>query len=179
VNPFSSLSDEELMLKYKAGEFMAFEVLYARHRSTVYTYLSKRIGNDMRDDIFQKIFLKLHDQREKYGTHYTFKKWLYVISKSVLLDHLKSPANKRTHASFNEEIHGESTLLENDLLNDLENIEGLSLKEKEVVTRRILHDEEFETISKSLNTSASNTRKILSRALGKLRERFESEGQSK
>mgnify|MGYP006439412491 CR=1 FL=1 len=175
MNPFSSLDDEALMLKYKEGEFMAFEVLYDRHKKTIYTYVDKRVNAEIRDDIFQKIFLKVHKQREKFNPQYSFKKWLYVISRSVLLDHLKSPKNKRVHKKFNDELIGRSETPTYDFINDFQSFQELNAKEKQVVSQRILYDEEFATIAKSLKINVANTRKILSRALGKLKKRFAAE----
>ena len=62
VNPFSNLDDYKLMELYMSGENMAFEMIYARHKDRVYSYLSKRLTNkDSIDDIFQCIFIKFHN----------------------------------------------------------------------------------------------------------------------
>tara|TARA_R110002072_G_scaffold534_6_gene4083 strand:- start:256781 stop:257314 length:534 start_codon:yes stop_codon:yes gene_type:complete len=170
-NPFSNLEDEKLMELYKSGESMAFEVIYSRHKSRVYTYLYKRVSNkELVDDIFQSTFAKFHKSRHLYNSEYPLLKWLYTISKSVLLDSFKK--NKMAfveleekHMPINDDIY-ESPI-------DIDSENNLSQNEKDALKLRYYSDQDFDEISKVLNTSEANSRKLVSRAIKKLKTKFQ------
>ena len=41
----SPIADEELMLRYAAGDAAAFEQLYARHRGGLFRYITRQCGD--------------------------------------------------------------------------------------------------------------------------------------
>src|SRR4051812_5099585 len=88
-------SDEELLIDFAKGEIEAFEALYRRLSPKVYGYLRSRLQNaEDVDDIFQKVFAKLHSSRASYGSKYPVLQWVFVMTKSALLDHVKSSKRK-------------------------------------------------------------------------------------
>lgn len=169
-NPFSNLTDEELMMLYQQDEAMAFDVLYGRHKNKIYTYLSKRMGDQAAiHDIFQNILLKIHKSRSNYNSKYPVLSWIYTISRSELLDYLKK--QKVTSIPFNEQYMGEQLSIPNPAL-ELFHEKLLTKNEKEAISLRFYSDNDFIEISKELNTSESNVRKIISRGLKKLRLKY-------
>lgn len=170
VNPFSHLEDDKLMELYKNGEDMAFEVIYSRHKDRVYAYLSKRISaSDVIADTFQNIFAKFHKSRSLYNSEHALIKWIYTISRSELLDAMKK--NKVALVALKDEhIVAESEITGNPI--DLDTIKSLSNKEKDALKLRYYSDEDFSGISKALNTSEANSRKLVSRGLKKLKEKL-------
>lgn len=173
VNPFINLTDEELMLLYQEDNFMAFEVLYERHKKKVYTFLNKRLTskNDI-EDIYQSVFIKIHKSRQNYSTEHTLLKWIYVISRSELYDAAKK--KKLNLVEFNENQHETTLNLEdNDELEiNIDNEKLLSPNEKDAIRMRYLDDNEFSQISDALSTTEQNTRKIISRGLAKLKKKY-------
>ena len=167
VNPFSHLTDDKLMELYKNGDDMAFEVIYSRHKERDYSYLSRRlIDTNIIDDTFQNIFIKFHKSRNLYNSEYSLLKWIYTISRSELLDAIKK--NKVSLVEFKDEyIVSNSESSEKPI--DLESIKSLTAKEKDAIELRYYADEDFSEISKALNTSEANSRKLVSRGLKKLR----------
>lgn len=162
-------NDKQLMLKYQKGDSMAFETLYLRHKDKVYSYLAYRIFDENQlEDTFQKVFLKFHKSRHLYQEKYELLPWLYTITKSVLLDVLKK--KKVKYVKFDEEYHQHLDNKEGVELFDIESQKKLSKKEKMVLKFRYEDDKEFKEIAKVLDTSSSNIRKILSRAIKKLRQ---------
>ena len=84
------MEDRELMILYQNDNHLAFEVIYNRHKSKIYSYLSKRIHNSNEvDDIYQRVLLKLHKSRNLYKPQFEVLPWLYTITKSELLDFFK------------------------------------------------------------------------------------------
>jgi RNA polymerase sigma-70 factor, ECF subfamily len=170
ANPFSDLTDKELMLKYQAGDNMAFDVLYSRHKDKVYSYLSKRLRDqDQCEDLFQKVFTKFHRSKKLYNSNYQVLPWLYTITKSEFLDFIKKRHHIKTE--FVEEQH---TFHQNktEPIFDLNSEDTLSLDEREAITLRYLNEFDFLEIAKILNKTETNTRKILSRGLQKLKQKY-------
>lgn len=169
---FLNLSDEDLMKKYQQGDYMAFEILYSRHQSRVYAYLSKRLASpDLVNEVFQNIFLKLHKQRSRYLDKFLFVKFLYTICRSELLDFYKK--KKIDTRPFFEEAFISSNVNKGSNSRNVSIADGslLSVVEKKAVDLRYYSDADFTQISEALNTSVVNARKIISRAIKKLRQK--------
>lgn len=180
-NLYINLEDKELMLKYQDGDHMAFNLLYSRHKDKVYSYLTKRLHsqNDV-DDIFQKIFVKFHKSRWIYQKKFEVLPWIYTITRSEFLDFIKK--KKTDSVEFREEDHtsqkdsnDQSFASDLDLDFNLDSLNHLSFKEKTALKERYYNDKEFSEIALLLNTSESNTRKIISRSLIKLKTKFKGE----
>ncbi|MFT6631193.1 MAG: RNA polymerase sigma-70 factor (ECF subfamily) [Bacteriovoracaceae bacterium] len=173
MNPLlnaDSLTDEQLMVKYQQGDYMAFEALYYRHEKTVFTYLSKRLRDShAREEVFQNIFLKFHRSRDLYSNKFLFIKWLYTVSRSELYDYCKKKkiiTIPLEETLVQTEIEQEGPFQE---LLDLDEIAKLSKNEKEAIKLRYYSDKDFEEISKALSTSQSNARKLVSRGIKKIK----------
>jgi len=154
-------TDEELMLTYREGDGGAFEELYRRYRSRVYGYLQNKVPTGERDDVFQKIFLKLHHKRFLYNQEYQFAPWFFTLCRHVIIDHyrlkkvdletLSEKLSLEEHESIDKELPPMSD--EQFKLLYMKFVEGRGYKELEV---------EF-------NSSASSLRKRVSRLLASLR----------
>ena len=170
VNPFSRLADEKLMELYRKGENMAFEVIYLRHKGKVYSYLNRRLyDKGMVDDIFQSIFVKFHKSRKLYNSEYPLLKWLYTICRSELLDFAKK---KKVELVEFEDHHSPLSMPDINESIDIDNEKLLSANEKLALKLRYYSDKDFSEISSELNTSDSNSRKLVSRGLNKLRAKY-------
>lgn len=154
---------------YQEDNSSAFDSLYLRYNGRIYSYLNKRLSSkDNINDVFQKIFLKLHKTRSKYDSKYLFAQWIYTIARSVMLDSLKKKELKTVE--FSEYQHF-STSDESSPI-DLESEKLLTAKEKQALIMRYHEDSDFLEISKVLETSESNSRKIISRGLKKLKKKY-------
>ncbi len=159
---------------YQEGNEQAFEIIYSRSKNKVYSYLKKRLNssnNDLIDDIFQNVFIKLHKSRHLYKSELPFNNWLYSICRTVLIDSLRkikvfTPEAKESLIYYDQD---------NQSYFDLDNEKSLTTKEKEAIRLRYFLEEDFEIISKNLDTTIVNSRKIVSRGLKKLREKISKE----
>ena len=166
-NPFSQLEDEKLMELYKNGENMAFEVIYLRHKDRIYRYLDKRLfDKNAIEDIFQNIFVKFHNSRHLYSSKHPLLKWIYTICRSELLDLFKK--NKIKLVQLTEDQLAIKPTELNDKI-DLDAIKSLSEKEKQALKLRYYSEKDFIEISKALKTSETNSRKLVSRGIKKLK----------
>ena len=159
-------SDEELMIAYQLGEAQALEELYSRHAPKVLGYLRKKVKNEaFAHDIFQSTFLKLHKNRSRYDAAFPFLPWLFTICRSELLDAVKKPhmSQEKLWAEPPEPALEEPATTREISLLSLPAIQQQALK------MRYHRDFTFEEIAASLETTPTNVRQIISRAVKSLR----------
>lgn len=157
------------MLAYKLGNQSAFEELYLRHSPKVYGFLCNRLrSRSVVDEVFQEAFLRLHRYRERYDAALPFLPWLFTLTRSAMIDRLRKDSRQQqteTNAVNLEQQNTASAETEIDL--------GiLSDNERAVLELRFDGGYAYEQIAAHLETSAVNVRKILSRAVQKLRTAF-------
>jgi len=96
------MNDETLMLAYSDGDTSAFENLYRRHKGGVYRYLKRQCGNDATaDELFQDVWMKLINARQRYKASAKFTTWLYHIAHNRLIDHYRK--NSRVPESYEDD----------------------------------------------------------------------------
>jgi len=162
------------MLLYQNGEEAAFNELYSRYKGKVYGYLMCRLNNKAAaDEVYQNIFLKLHRTRVIYDPKYLFPKWLFTIVTTSLIDTYRSMGRHKME-ELPENI---SANCETASSIDIEvKLDKLSTDEASVIKLRYYDDKSFEEIAKILNTSPSNVRQKVSRAVRSLRKIFSKGG---
>jgi RNA polymerase sigma factor (sigma-70 family) len=166
---FASKSDEELMRSYQEGEQMAFEILFKRYAGRVLGFLSKRFFQpQLAQDLTQDVFLKLHRSRAQYVPDLVFAPWLFSITRSVWIDHLKKNRKEEpTEKEFLEKLSPATELV----FESQDEILGyLPSNQKTAVAMKIYDDATFEEIASRLETSTANARQLFSRGLKRLRE---------
>lgn len=166
-------TDEELMLDYKNGNEQSFQTLYGRHSALVYGYLIKRSRNSSAaDDIFQSVFLKLHKSRGQYDSNIPFLVWLFTITRSVMIDYFRK--QKRTLETFDTEFveasHSAALSSIPAHITNVLDISAIPERYQSVLKMRYLEDLSFEEMASKLNTSSSNARQLVSRAIRMLRK---------
>jgi len=80
--------DEELMLAYGAGDAGAFETLYARHRGGLFRFVLRAVKErGAAEELFQEVWVRVIEARERYAPKARFITWLYTIAHNLLVDH--------------------------------------------------------------------------------------------
>jgi len=81
------LSDENLMLSYRAGDLLAFKELYRRHSHGLYRFVAWRSPRTAWvDEIVQDAWASLHTARATYQPQAAFRTYLYQIARNRLID---------------------------------------------------------------------------------------------
>ena len=81
-------SDEELMLAYAGGDAGAFDALYARHRGPLFRLMLRSVkSRGEAEELFQDIWMRVIEARERYVTTAKFTTWLYTVAHNRLIDH--------------------------------------------------------------------------------------------
>lgn len=82
------------MQMYAKGDAMAFEVLYKKHKDSLYRFVLNQIKKtDTAEDIFQDIWAKLIKNRHQYKAHKNkarFKTWLFTLARNTVIDYYRA-----------------------------------------------------------------------------------------
>ena len=123
VDSLEASSDESLLARYREGDGKAFEILYARHRQSLYRFLLGLSGKpELAEEVYQETWLSLIRSASQPQGRATFRPWLFQIARNRLIDHWrKHGAHQPLHDSYDEQSHAVS-----DDANDPEQLLSLS-----------------------------------------------------
>ena len=80
-------TDESLMAAVAAGDRLAFERLYARHKTSVLNFFLRTTGrHDLAEELFQELFLRVFGAGARYEPRRPFRVWLYTLARNLLRD---------------------------------------------------------------------------------------------
>lgn len=156
--------DEVLMQAYQLGDSAAFAVLYRRYSGRVFGYIRQKVGNSsMADDLFQSVFLKLHQFRHRYNATFPFQPWIFTICRNAVMDHWRQI--RRVPESANSDTIEKVPAPEVGLPNPWPDLSSLTNDQRQAIELRYKQEMSFDEISKILETSPTNVRQMISRAI--------------
>ncbi|MCB9225423.1 MAG: sigma-70 family RNA polymerase sigma factor [Crocinitomicaceae bacterium] len=88
----ASLSDQELIRAYVAGDEKSFETLLDRNKDRVFGYIISKVRNeDLANDIFQEVFIKVIRtvKNGSYNEEGKFLPWVLTIAHNMVVDHFR------------------------------------------------------------------------------------------
>lgn len=176
---YRSKTDEELMSAYQANDSLAFNELYDRSADKIHGYLRQRLQDQaLAEDIFQGTYFKFHQTRSRYRPPLPVLPWLFTICQSVMIDTLRA---RKRHLNRIEDIEPDTLAMANNannipaeskpvfLLDGVAGIKKLSTDQKQALELRFGEDLSFEEIALRLETSPTNVRQMISRAVKRLK----------
>ncbi|MFB4353212.1 sigma-70 family RNA polymerase sigma factor [Microbacterium sp. LS_15] len=84
--------DNEVMER-SVGEPALFELLYARHATSVYRYAAQRLGDHVAEDVMAETFLVAFERRSSYDvTVHDARPWLLGIATRLMRKHVRVEA---------------------------------------------------------------------------------------
>jgi RNA polymerase sigma factor (sigma-70 family) len=176
----TSLTDQELIAQYLIGEERAFELLLSRHQQKIYTTIYLFVKDqDLADDIFQEVFIKIIDtlRRGKYNHEGKFVQWAMRIAYNMCVDYFRR--NKRRPMAINtsedfdifnvlplSEDSAEDVIMKSQTHQKIRQlVDMLPDEQREVVVLRHFADMSFKEIATltrvSINTSLGRMRYAL------------------
>jgi RNA polymerase sigma-70 factor, ECF subfamily len=94
-------SDEMLVERIAAGDKLAMQVLFARHRTNIYRWLFRFVGNEtVAEDLLSDVFFDVWQQAGRFEGRSAVTTWLLSIARFKAL----SARRRRTHAELDETI---------------------------------------------------------------------------
>jgi RNA polymerase sigma-70 factor (ECF subfamily) len=170
----SSLSDEELMIRYQAGDETAFEEIYARYSKKIYGFLMRRLTNpDTSAELFQETFLRLHRGRSLYRPEMPFKAWLYTIANNLVRDSFRAKVrSKFVRASEGNENSVEAAVPDGSykLQSFKEAFARLTDDQKEALVLSRFEGMKYDEIGRVMGRSTEAVNQLVQRAMRHLRE---------
>ena len=98
------LNDEALMLRFKEGDYKAFEHLFFRYRN-LKSYTARRVGDSQAaENIVQEAWLRLIKGKDRYKPTAKFKTYLYTIVEHLIIDEYRSQAKAKNQITDDEEV---------------------------------------------------------------------------
>jgi RNA polymerase sigma-70 factor (ECF subfamily) len=97
----SDSSDEMLVARIAAGDKLAMQALFARHRTPVYRWLYRFVGNEtVAEDLLSDVFFDVWQQAGRFEGRAAVSTWLLSIARFKAL----SARRRRTDAELDETI---------------------------------------------------------------------------
>jgi RNA polymerase sigma-70 factor, ECF subfamily len=94
-------SDETLVERIAAGNKLAMQALFARHRTSVYRWLLRFVSNEaLAEDLLSEVFLDVWRQAARFECRSSVSTWLLSIARHKAL----SARRRRTDAELDEKI---------------------------------------------------------------------------
>ena len=182
MNAGADTSDDMLMLAWTAGDAMAFEQLYARHRGPLYRFLLRQLRDaPLADECFQDIWQRVIAARAGWKPEAAFRTWLFRIAHNRLNDHWRAQkhrppapgdADERT-ARVPDPSSPEHELSEFEQRRRLQlAIEELPGEQREVVLLRLEQELSLEEIGEITGVGRETVKSRLRYAMDKLRARL-------
>ncbi len=183
---FSVSSKEEdirLMERLQADDLKAFETIYMKYRTPLYSYFLNHCGNEaMAEEWLQDCFTKLLEKRMSFRFESKFSTWLWMMARNHMIDYWRSNGHQLEGAKLSvEDTDNVMEALESPLSNPEEMVlsastdisvkkclDELPLSQKDAVMLRSYSELSYEEIASELKTSVSAVKSLLVRAKEKL-----------
>ncbi len=91
--PLTSLSDDDLVARFRAGDDAPFDEIDRRYRSQLIAFARRMLngtGHDA-DDVVQDAFIRAYRGLRVTERPIALRPWLYMIARNRALDELRSP----------------------------------------------------------------------------------------
>lgn len=182
MNTGADTPDDALMLAWTAGDVAAFELLYARHRGSLYRFLLRQLRDQaLADEFFQDVWQRVIAARQGWKPDAAFRTWLFRIAHNRLNDHWRGlkhrpaapeDADERA-ARVPDPSSPEHELSEFEQRRRLQlAIEDLPEEQREVVLLRLEQELSLEEIGDITGVGRETVKSRLRYAMDKLRARL-------
>ena len=88
-----------------SGDSNAFAELMEAYRAPVWSYLARcGVNLQLREDLFQDIFLKIHQSAPSYRASWPLRPWVFTIAANTLRNHVRDRKRHRQIFTAHEEL---------------------------------------------------------------------------
>jgi RNA polymerase sigma-70 factor (ECF subfamily) len=163
------------MARYAAGAPEAFDELFRRYEPRAYGFFLKRTGSPQRaEDLYQELFLRIHQARDRYDPARPFTPWFFQIANRLLIDDLRRAFRShevpiRDREPCTARRGSEEQMADREQLDQL--LHTLSPEERYLVLSAKVEGIGHPELAKHLGKSVDAVKKKTSRAIQRLRSR--------
>ena len=94
---YQKLSDAMLIRAYAQGQMLAFECLYNRHKSSLFSFVLRQCNDrQVSEEIAQDVWMAIVKSADNYQATAKFSTWLFQIAHNRLVDHWRKVSRTRT-----------------------------------------------------------------------------------
>jgi RNA polymerase sigma factor (sigma-70 family) len=169
-------SDEIIMLKVKNGKLSELEVLFDRYHLKLYNFFLKlTFDKIISQDLTQNVFYRIIKYKYTYKEESSFKSWIYQLARNVHIDNLKQ--NKKYSGTlisvenYNENIPNQNVSFNEEDFDNLDKaLVKLKPEQREIIVLSRFQGLKYEDISQIRNTSVTNIKVQVHRAIKQLRD---------
>jgi len=177
-------ADGALVERARKGDMNAFEELFIRHRLLVYRYIYQMVPNqDEAEDLVQEVFVKAHQNLDRYRDEAKFTTWLLRIATNQATDRARM-ARRRSNLE-QKEAAGALVWMTHDVVEDpVGNLEeerrlnclrralmALPSHHRSMIVLRDVEEKEYSDIAQILGCSVGGAKLRVLRARRALRDR--------
>ena len=91
LEPRNQLPDNQLWLRFKAGDHQALKIIYFRHYPMLFNYGKKLTSHpEIAEDCIQDLFLKMWRTKQNLGQVESVRAYLFKAYRRILLDLVKA-----------------------------------------------------------------------------------------
>ncbi len=91
-----NLEELQWLPRHARGDGDAFPALMDAYRAPVWNYLARcGVNLQLRDDLFQDIFLKIHQSAPSYRAAWPLRPWIFTIAANTLRNHVRDRQRQR------------------------------------------------------------------------------------
>ena len=168
-------SIKELVERLQKGDMDAFNTLYWKYHSALYSNILKLCRDEIvAEDLLQETFIALWEKRHLLDPNQEISGWLFVVSYNKSISFLKGKLKETQVKSASQQIDysiDDSVELVNNQINVLEKgIEQLSPQKRRVFDLCKLQRKTYEEAAQELNISKHTVKEYLSDAMNFLKE---------
>lgn len=161
-------SDESLMLGYCEGDQLSFEILYSRYKARVYAYIIKRAPSAAVEDLYQQVFLKLHEKKHLYDPTYPFAPWFFTLCRHTIVDHLRKKSEQPDlWQEWNEDFY--ETDGSEEAGKDDRELPEMDQASFQLLYLKFVEGRGYKELEQEFNTKPATLRKRVERLLNSLR----------
>jgi RNA polymerase sigma-70 factor, ECF subfamily len=85
-----ALSDQEVVLRARAGSERAYRELVRRYERPIFSLIYRMVRDrELAEDLAQETFVKALNALDSYRPEYKFSSWIFKISNNTAIDHLR------------------------------------------------------------------------------------------
>lgn len=171
-----NISDDDLMLKVKAGDLDKAGLLFERHKKLLYGYFVKMTGDkSVSEDLVQNVFYKIIKYRTRFRGDGKFKSWMIAIARNVSFDYFKknerySSDNSPYDWKIIDGLSVDEQIIKEEQIRQLNTaLKKLDYKKREIIILSRLKGLRYKEIGELLNCTENYVKTKVYRALNELR----------
>ena len=175
------MSEEQTLIKaFIAGNSLAFSLIYKKYVNELFAYgIALGFERETVKDAIQEVFYKLHTNKKHLSKLDTLKSYLLKMLKNYLIDLYRVEIETADIESYEPTFSIKTTILDELITKEEQTqlqakidslLSLLTNRQREAVYLRFIQEMEYEEIGKLLDLTPHASRKLVSRAVKRMRE---------